>query len=412
MKKDKSKAGGFFARLGKGWLIALLVLAFLLIAIRIALPPVATKVANDYLGGKLPGYVGHVDAVHFSFFRGAYQVEGFYLDKIDSALRKETPFVSVNTIDLALEWAALFHGKVVGKLYFETPVVSFTKDRVEPSTVVKDTTTFRQLLDVGMPLDVNRVEIENGSVHYKDLNSSPLVDISINDIYALAENLQNTIEPLVLLPSTIRADAGVYGGKVHVDVKLNLLADKPTFDLQAECKHLNLPDLNTFFKAYGKFTVEKGDFSVYSEVAAKDGGFKGYVKPLIVDLKVLGPSDKDENVLVKLWEGILDAVAWVFKNKPHDQLATKLPLEGRFDSPKPNILYAIYEILINGFIQALNPSLDYEINIHSVGAEDTRKPIEKFKDKMSSRKENRKAAKEEGKKDVTGNKKKDAKKER
>lgn len=393
----------FKGLLGKWWMITLLSIAVVLIIIRIILPFVATKVANDYLGSKIPGYVGHLDAVHFAFIRGAYQVEGFYLDKIDTPTKKETPFVSVDMIDLSLEWSALLHGKIVGKLYFETPVINFVREKVTPSEVVKDSTTFKELLDVGMPIDVDRVEIENGSVHYKDMNSSPLVDVAIRNIHVLAENLQNTVNPLVLLPSSVEMDADVYGGHISVDAKLNLLAEVPTFDVQAEVKHLQLPELNNFFKAYGKFTVQSGDFSVYAEVAAKDGGFKGYVKPLMVNLRMLGPDDKDEDPLTKLWEGILDGVAWVFKNKNHDQLATKVPLEGRFDNPRPDIIYTIYEVLKNAFIQALNPSLDYEINIHSVGAEDARSPMEKFKDTMKGRKENADLVKEENKgKDKNG----------
>lgn len=376
----------------------LLIVAVLLIVIRIALPPVATNVANDYLGSKVPGYIGHVDAIHFTFFRGAYQVEGFYLDKLDSAHRKATPFVQVGTIDLSLEWSALFHGKLVGKLFFDKPVVSFTRDKVEPAQVVKDTTTFRQLLDIGMPLDVDRVEIDNGSVHYKDMNTTPLVDISINNIHVLAENLQNVVDPIQLLPSTILADAEVYKGHIRLDIQLNLLARFPTFYLQAQCKNLDLPGLNSFFKAYGKFTIDRGDFSVYTEVAAKDGDFKGYVKPLIKDLKVLGPDNKDENWLTRLWEGIIDAVAWVLKNKPVDQLATKIPLEGKFNDPKPNILYSIFALLRNGFIQALNPALDYEINIRSVGEEDRRKPREKLRDKLKERKEHKTEVENEKKK--------------
>ena len=386
MAQSRSRFG---AIMRSWWMITLLVIAIILIAVRIELPFVATDVANDYLGSKLPGYAGHVDRIHFALIRGAYQVEGFTLDKLDTTSHRETQFVSVETIDLSLEWSALFHGRVVGKLYFDMPVVNFVKDKVTPSQVVKDTTTLRQLLDLGMPLDVDRVEIADGSVHYKDPNSSPVIDIYMKDIHVLAENLQNTIDPLVLLPSTVDADAGVYGGNVHINAKLNLLKDEPTFDLKAEVKHLNLPGLNAFFKAYGKFTVEKGDFSIYSEVAAKDGGFKGYVKPLMVDLRILGAEDKSAPAYQKIWEGILDAVAWVFKNKSKDQLATKIPLEGSFSKPRPDILYTIYEILRNGFIQALNPSLDYEINIHSVGAEDKRTPTEKFKDRMKGRREER-----------------------
>ena len=399
MEKSNSRFGKFGTFMAKGWVITILVIALLLILIRIVLSPVATRVANDYLGSKLPGYYGHVDCIHFALFRGAYQVEGMFLDKIDSATKKQTPFVSVNGIDLSLEWSALLHGKIVGKLFFDSPVVSFTKDKVEPAQVVKDTTTFKQLLDVGMPLDVDRVEIENGQVHYKDLNSSPLVDISMNDIYVLAENLRNTVDPLQVLPSSIEANATVYGGKIDAKVNLNLLAADPTFELKAECKHLNLPDLNSFFKAYGKFTINRGDFSVYSEVAAKNGGFKGYVKPLIKDLKILGPDNKNENLLTRLWEGVLDAVAWIFKNKKEDQLATKIPLEGKFSDPKPNIAFIIYALIRNGWIQALNPALDYEININQVGVKDTRTPLQKFNGKMNGRKENSAIAKDEKKKD-------------
>lgn len=396
----------FVARIGKGWLITIGVIVVLLIAIRIALPPVATKYANDYLDNKLPGYRGHVEGIHFSFFRGAYNVSGFDLNKIDSATHQETEFASVENIDLSLEWSALFHGKIVGKLFFETPVVKFTKDKVEPKTVVKDTTTFRQLLDVGMPIDVDRVEITNGAVHYKDLTSEPPLDLNIHNIYVLAENLRNTTDPTQEMPSSVVLNASVYGGAINVQTHLNLLADQPTFAVKAEVKNLNLPDLNNFFKAYGKFTVDKGNFSVYSEILAKNGRFNGYVKPLLVDLRVIGPSNKDENVLTKLWEGVLDGVNWVFKNKNKDQLGTKIPLEGEIKDPKPNILYTIFALLRNGWIQALNPSLDYGINIQALGSKDQRSPGQKLNDKMKQRKEHAKNVKEEKKQDTAKGKKK------
>jgi hypothetical protein len=63
----------------------------------------------------------------------------------------------------------------------------------------------------------------------------------------------------------------------------------------------------------------------------------------MVELRILGPRDKNENVLVLLWEGVIDAVNWVLKNKKEDQLATKIPLEGRFDSPRTNIISTIFE---------------------------------------------------------------------
>src|SRR5207344_136845 len=102
-------------------------------------------------------------------------------------------------------------------------------------------------------------------------------------------------------------NAEVYEGKFNMDMKLNPLADRPTFDLNARLDNTNLVLLNDFFKAYGKFDVNKGTFGLYKEVAAKEGAFKGYVKPVIKDLDVVGAEDQKDNILQKLWEEIVGA---------------------------------------------------------------------------------------------------------
>ena len=99
-------------------------------------------------------------------------------------------------------------------------------------------------------------------------------------------------------------------------MNINPLAKQPTFDLNAELKDTNLVLLNDFFKAYAKIDVNKGKFGMYTEVAAKDGSFKGYVKPIIKDLDVLGHEDRDDNVFRKMWEGLVGFVGQVFKNQP------------------------------------------------------------------------------------------------
>jgi hypothetical protein len=46
-------------------------------------------------------------------------------------------------------------------------------------------------------------------------------------------------------------------------------------------------------------------------------------------------------------------------------------LEGSFKDTKVNLLYAIIEVLKNAFIQALQPTIDQQINIGSVGNSST-----------------------------------------
>jgi len=138
------------------------------------------------------------------------------------------------------------------------------------------------------------------------------------------------------------------------------------FDLKAEIKNVNLPMLNDFLKAYGGIDVNKGDFGLYTEFAAKDGKYIGYVKPFIKDLKVLGPQDSSDNILQKAWEVVVGGAAMVLKNQKKQQIATKVHIEGEFGKTTTGVWDAVWELLRNAFIQALMPGIDNQIDLNSV----------------------------------------------
>jgi hypothetical protein len=336
--------------------------------------------ANKTLAN-LDNYYGHIEDVDISLYRGAYIIKNIYLNKDDPVTKKQTKFFTSRDIDLSLEWGALFHGSIVGKLVFDSPELFFTKNRTELSQVRKDTSDFRNVLESLMPLKVNRFEVNNGSIHYIDNASVPKVDISLKQTHILALNLTNVINKKIELPSTVTAHATVYEGTLNYNMKLNALAANATFELNAELKNTNLVLLNDFLRAYGNFDVEKGRFSLYTEMAAKEGKFKGYVKPIIKGLQVIGPKDSSDTFSHKLWEYIVGAAGMIFKNQKEDQLATKVRIEGDFKNPQTFTLDAIFEVLRNAFIQALLPSIDHEININSVGKkqpEDKRNFLQKI----------------------------------
>ncbi len=364
----------------------ILIVIALLVAFRLALPSIVLHYANKTLS-EMEGYRGHVDDIDIALIRGAYTLDSIYLNKYDSVLDKQTPFFAAKTVDLSIEWKALFKGEVVGELVFYDPMVRFTRDKVEPKDVRKDSTDFEELKDDFMPLRVNRVEIKNGSIRYVDDTSKPRVDIQLSDAQIVATNLRNSYDSAEVLPATITARAKIYEGIMTLDAKLNPLAEDPTFDMNAELKSMNLVKVNDFFKAYASADVHKGTFGLYTEMAAKDGKFEGYVKPLIKDLDVLGPEDRKDNVLRKLWEALVEGVGEVFENHPKDRVATKIPLRGSVKSLDTNVWFAIGEALRNAFIQALQPSIDKEINIQTVetGKEDKKNFLEKLFDRKDDR---------------------------
>ncbi len=353
------------SRKHRRWRIALIVLGALVLT-RIALPYVLLHFANKRLAS-MPDYYGHIADLDLALIRGAYAVESFSLEKKDSVSQKLTPFMSADAIDLSVEWKALFDGSIVGELVIEHPELRFTKEAAEPAAALKDTADFRSLLKDFMPLKVNRVEVHGGVIRYIDIGSSPRVDVQMDAVEALVLNLTNSADPSKLLPSTLRATAKVYGGDLTFNMGLAPLADNTRFDMNVELVHTDLKRINDLFKAYANFDVNKGTFGLYAEMATRDGAFKGYVKPLIKDLDVVGPEDKNDGLFHKLWEAVVGAAGGLLKNPGTDNVATKVTFEGRLDQPKVGAWGAIVQSVRNAFIEALPSTLDNEINIATVG---------------------------------------------
>jgi len=345
------------------WKILISIVA-LLIVIRIILPYVVLHYANKTLAA-MHGYFGHVNDIDLSIYRGAYIIKDFYIDKVDSSTQQRVAFISSQAIDLSVEWKSMFHGRLVGELEFRNPIMRFTKDKAEPAAIQKDTSDFRQVLKTFMPLKINRFEIINGEIQYIDSTSTPKVNIAMTSTHVLAQNL-SSVQDTALLPATIIATADVYKGKLNFKMKMNPLADNPTFDMNAELKNTNLPELNDFFKAYANFDVHAGTFGLYTEVASKDGKFIGYVKPIIKDLEVIGSEDRRDSFFNKIYEALVGTAGAILKNPKEKQVATKIPIEGEYGKTTIGTWYAIIDVLRNAFIQALYPSIDNEITILSV----------------------------------------------
>lgn len=353
-----------YTRKGRTAVVIVVILA-LIVALRLALPSIVLHYANKNLAA-MDGYNGHIEDIDLALLRGAYKIDSIYINKVDSISQDETPFLAASVVDLSIEWRSLFKGSIVGEIIVDRPMVRFTKDRVEPKDVQKDSSDFREVLDDFMPLEINRLVFRNGKLQYVDQTSKPRVDISMTDVDVVALNLKNSYDSAAVLPASIDAQATIYEGRLDMKMKLNPLAEVPTFDLNAEWKNTNLVKLNEFFQAYAKVDVNKGTFGLYTEIAAKEGRFTGYVKPLIEDIDVLGKEDREENILRQAWEGITGAVTEIFENQKEETFATKIPLKGDIDNPRANIFFAIMQILENAFISALQPSIDQQINLGTV----------------------------------------------
>ncbi len=361
-----------------------------LIAFRLLLPYIVLRYVNNKLA-HLEEYYGHVDDIDIHLYRGAYEIKDIrILKKVEKGAKKDTiPFFESPSIDLSIEWSAIFDGAIVGEIGVERPVLNFVKEKHKGEDVKADTADFAQLIDDLMPVTINRFDIHNGEVHYHDLEAKPKLDIALKNINITATNLTNVTDSKDLLPAELKATAEGYEGKFFLNMKFDGLADDPTFDMNTELKGLNLVLLNDMLREYGNFDVKKGTFSLYGEFAAKKGGFGGYVKPFLKDLDVVQWNKQEGDFTQILWETVVGGTAELLQNQRKEQLATKIPINGTFDNAHVNKWHAISYVLRNAFLQALRPSLDNSININKLKDNDKKT----FLERVFSRDPEKKAAK-------------------
>jgi hypothetical protein len=351
--------------------ILLIVLGVLLV-VRIILPYVVLHYANQRLAS-LDGHYGHIRDIDLAIIRGAYTINDIYINKTDEQGKTIAEFFKAETIDLSVEWRALFEGKLVAEVEFERPVLNYKKDANIGENAPKDSTNFIQLIKDFTPLDINRFQVNNGEIHYLDESSNPLVDIPLTRVQLEGKGLTNNPSEGVALPASIMMNAALYDGEIDIDVALDPLNDAPTFDLDAVLTKTELTYLNPFFTEYARFDLKAGNMEMACELAAKDGQFAGYVKPVIKDLDIIQFEEEEGNLAQIAWEALVGAVAEVFQNQPKEQIASKIDLNGRFTDPHVAFIPAVISVLKNAFIKALQPSVEHTIDLNKV-AEANDKP--------------------------------------
>ncbi|MES1240236.1 MAG: DUF748 domain-containing protein [Acidobacteriota bacterium] len=135
----------------------------------------------------------------------------------------------------------------------------------------------------------------------------------------------------------------------------------PDFDLLVRVEGASLPSINELLRAYGKFDVASGTFSVYTEMKVHDGRIDGYVKPLFKDVKVYSPQqDKRKPVLKKLYEKVVGGLSHLLKNRPREQVATVADISGTLDDPNTSTWQILVRLVSNAFVKAILPGFERE----------------------------------------------------
>ena len=385
MTEEKQKRG--FTK--KRYVIPLVVL-ILLIAFRIYLPTLVKNKVNQVLA-EIPGYYGQLDDIQIALLRGAYVINGMYLNK--GTATSNVSFLNFPKSDISIEWKSLFHGKIVSEIIMDSPEFNYVfEDQKEESGDAGVDDWTKALTDL-VPIDINHFEVHNGKVAFIQLSADPDIDLQINELELTADNLRNVVKKGHVLPSPINATGVSIGnGMVNLEGNINLIKEIPDMDLSFSLEDADVTALNDFTKHYAGLDFESGKFNLYSEAAIADAHLVGYIKPLLTDTKLIG---EDDNFLEVLWEGFVGFFKFLLKNQGTDTLATKVPIEGDLNNLEAGVWPTVLNIFKNGWIQAFKGQVDEEIDF-----KDALKNKDLSKDeKRDLRKKKRKARREERKKE-------------
>jgi hypothetical protein len=362
------------------WTIYLVVaLVVVLLAVRLALPFFLLREINRKLS-EVPGYSGHVGRIGVHLYRGAYSLHGVEIKRQSGQVAQ--PFFSAEMIDFSLAWGELFHGKIVSKIFIDGGQINFVRGPAEESSQLKVDRRWQDVVDAIFPIDITRLEIRNGLIHYLDTTKTPKVDVYIRNLHAVAQGLQNRpAEKGVEFPGVVSLEGeSIGGGHLVINIQAEPLATQPHFYFTLSLRQVALPALNDFLRAYANVDVSRGNFEVFIELGANHGRFEGYVKPFFEHMVFKAQDRKTGGPWHEIWETVVAGVVEVFKNKPQDQLAMKIPIEGDFKGTRADVWRAIVTMVHNGFIKGLPQDIEGSINAEEVGPKEgskgSRQPVQ------------------------------------
>jgi hypothetical protein len=365
----------------------LIAFVVLLVVARLLLPYFVLRYVNKQLAD-MGDYTGHIEDVDIQLIRGAYQIDDLRIRKVNGKIKE--PFLYIPKTDLSIEWKSLFKGKLVSEVETYEPELNFAFSDDEASSQTGAEVDWTSYLKDLLPIDINRFAVINGTVNLTSLITRPRADISMKNFQGEIKNIRNVEDKTNKLPSPVVATGNVpgYGGALNFSANMNLFKVFPDFDYNMEFTELQLVKLNPLAREYANLDFERGTMSVYSEMAMLDGKLNGYLKPLTKGMKIFKLNEhKGRSVGQFFTELLAQGGTAILKNQRHDQVATRIPLNGTVDNIETATWPTVFGVLRNAYIEAFRGEFDNSITIKDA--------LQSFKEDYKAKRAERKAERKE-----------------
>jgi len=339
------------------WPFVSVVLA--LVAVRLVLPSWIRHHLDERIEHMGP-YHGAMSEVDLHIWRGSYTIRNLRIDKIGAPSNE--PFLNAPRTEIAVSYAEALRGRLRGHVDFYDATVNFIDGKTENQQQLGKGVNWSNELNILIPAELDSIRVHNGTVTFRNIVSSPNVDLTMVDVNATITNLSASQNQSGTRVATLHGTATVLG-----DAPLETQATfDPTnrfgnFHYQIRITHIQLVRANALARAYSglDFAGGTGDFTM--DLKAVDGRLDGYAKPVFKDLKLFSwkkdVEQEKKGPIKLLYEVAAQGAVSLLKGPGNDQLVTNVPISGRIGDSEFGKPQAIFNVVRDSFLHAYGSQL-------------------------------------------------------
>jgi Domain of Unknown Function (DUF748) len=212
----------------------------------------------------------------------------------------------------------------------------------------------------GLLLRADQVSIVKSQIGFVNRAADPDYRLFLADAEVHVRNFSNQLREGTMVAKVTGNFMG--SGQTVVGATFRPETEGPNFALAGAIENTDMRALNQLLRAYGKFDVVQGFFSVYTEMRVKNRAVRGYVKPLVRELNVYDTGqDKEKGLFQKLYEGLVGGISELLENIPRDEVATVADISGRLENPQAGTWQVLVNLIRNAFFDAILPGFQREV---------------------------------------------------
>jgi Domain of Unknown Function (DUF748) len=338
-------------------LVVVVAIVALVVAVRIALNPIAAKHTRQVLS-TLHGYRGTFDDVSVSLWRLSYTIDGLKLVQVPTpkGASEKRPFFFAKRIEIGLHWRDLIHRReLVGSVEMDEPKLNLIEGgSKEPSQTKAVDPDLGAKISKLAPLAVDRIELKQAQVSFTDDTANGAPSIWLHRVDATVENLATRVGLAHGEPTTLAASGTLQRtGQVSVFVTADPFAKKLAFSGRGAVEGLSVEDVGNFLVKEAELAPKHGTIDLFVEFDAHDGQIAGGVKPVLKRVRVK-PAKGGIGPALKSW--IADAGLKLLSDRVpgRDATAALIPFHGTINGAKPDLWPAIWGVLRNAFVVGID----------------------------------------------------------